>query len=127
MFVSRCVVAILRTTAEDIFKKLRSLGIATIGSPIGGEGGPSFKEATELTVSSGGDPGKVEGGPACALRTPGLDGALFMRSRSLKECLAGIGLSAGVGGKGPVGGGATGIGGIPLCPRERFEVALPLL
>ena len=73
----------------DIFKKLRSFGIAAIGSPIGGDGCPSFNEGTDATVTNGGEPGKELGGPTDDRMPFGFEGALFMRNRSLRECLAG--------------------------------------
>lgn len=104
----------------DIFKKLRSFGISAMGSPIAGEGGASFSDATEETVTKGGEPGKELGGPTDALRVPGLDGALFIRNLSLIEYLVGTEVSDGVGGRGPVGGGTGGDG------RWCFEVELPV-
>ena len=76
---------------EDILRKFKSLGIAVIGSPMGTEGVEGelypLKDATDSTVTKGGDPGKVVGGPALPLSTPkgGVEGALFIRNRSRME------------------------------------------
>lgn len=74
------------STGEDILRKFKSLGIAAIGSPIGMECElSSFKDATEDTVTSGGEPGKVVGGPEAPLTPKGVEGALFIRKRSRME------------------------------------------
>lgn len=108
-----------------IFRKLRSFVIVVMGSPITGEtgdGGSSLSDDTEETVTRGGEPGNAVGGPILDLKTPGLDGALFMRKRSLNEYLMGTGVSDGVGGRGPVGGGAGGVA-VMRC----FDDEVPLL
>ena len=72
-------------------------------------GSPSFasdlSEETEETVTRGRAPGIVVGGLDAPRIPIGFDGALLMRRRSRKEYLVLVGLS-GVGGNGPVGGGA---------------------
>lgn len=86
------------STGVVILRKLRSLGIAVIGSPIITDCLASLRDATEETVTNGVDPGKEVGG---------VEGALFIRNLSLKDWRIGV-RSWGIGGRGPVGGGAGG-------------------
>ena len=65
-------------------KSRSSSDIAVIGSPIGSGYRTSLRDATEETVTRGGEPGKDEGGGRVILGG-GDEGALFMRSLSLNE------------------------------------------
>ena len=89
---------------------MRSCGIVVIGSPIGIGYRASLSEETDDTVTKGADPGNEGGGDFAPLRELGGDeGALFIRSLSRNVVLLfNVGCSRGVGGRGPVGGGARG-------------------
>lgn len=115
----------------DMLRKFRSCGIVVIGSPMGMGYCASFSDETDETVTRGAEPGNDGGGEDAPRRAlGGEEGALFIRRRSRSEVFLGkTGCSQGVGGNGPVGGGARGpteIGFTRFC-KDDFDPILPLL